>query len=418
MADAFGEEASAGMYRRAGYAPVDFDACHRVELPAKLSAGASERVHWDVAGLAPIAIVLPGERAYSFVAQDARILVIPGIARDAETVVELSDDAWIDYFYEMRTRIGLLYSNAATFRAGSFESWGLWDPALRALYSDREIYDPARIRFLDRAGAPLDLHQKFGLDDDRDDMSHFLRETGYLIVKRAFDPELVRELSAELDRVRDAAVEGELTSWWADDGAGGRFPYRLTYLSDQSPSFAALYDHPRVVELRELSREEVVPVPDRIEGILAVLKEYAPGSEMSGFANLPFHNDCGMGGCHITCPCVLVGIQLDAANAGSSQLHMMAGTWGKAFHPFPDDASRAQLPVVALETEPGDATVHFGCGLHAGPGPTGSARRRTLYVQHYSPRTHALIGPYAGYNQIMPGYGAGEIPNIDEVQGL
>ena len=69
-----------------------------------------------------------------------------------------------------------------------------------------------------------------------------------------------------------------------------------------------------------------------------------------------------------------------------------------------------------LRTEPGDATVHYGCGLHAGPAPTGPERRRTLYIQHYSPRAAELIGPYQGYNQIMPGYGEGDIPNIDEVQ--
>ena len=72
--------------------------------------------------------------------------------------------------------------------------------------------------------------------------------------------------------------------------------------------------------------------------------------------------------------------------------------------------------MVAVETEPGDATVHYGCGLHAGPAPTGLSIRRTLYLQHYHPRTFDLIGAYQGYNQIMPGYGEGEIRNIVELQ--
>ena len=416
MSDALHEQVDRGMYHLAGYEPVDFDAYHRDVLPGKLRDGGSERVHWDVAGRAPIAFVLPGERAWSYVAGEARVELAAGVAPDAETVVELSDEAWIDYLYEMRTRIGLLYSNAVSFRRGSFETWDHWDAALRCLYSDREIYRPDRLEFLGRDGSPLDLQRAFTLDDDREDMSHFLRTTGFLLVKRAFDAVRIAELSAELDRVRAKAVEGELTSWWSDDGRGNRYPYRLTYLSDQSPVFAGLYDDPRVVALRELSKEKVVPVPDRIEGILAVVKEFAPGSEMSGYANLDYHNDCGMGGCHITCPCVLVGIQLDAMHAGSSQLRMLAGTWGKAFHPFPDAAAERELPVVVLETEPGDATVHFGCGLHAGPGPTGPQRRRTIYVQHYHPRALDLIGPYGGYNQIMPGYGVGEIRNIAELQ--
>lgn len=416
--DDIGREVRDGMYRRAGHPPVDFDAFHRVELPRRLVAGASDAVHWDVAGARPFAIVLPGERAYSFVAGPTRVEVVPGIAADAETVVEMNDEAWIDFRYEMRTWIGLLYSNALRFRRGSFETGDRWAPAIRTLYSGRPLYDWRNLDFRDLAGRPLDLHRRFDPGEDRDEMSNFLRQTGYLVVRRAFEPALVARLSRELDRVRDEAVEGELTSWWADDGRGGRFPYRLTYLSEKSPEFAALYENPRVIELRELARENVVPTGDRIEGILAVLKEFTPGAEVSAFANLPFHNDCGFGGCHITCPCVLIGIQLDAANAGSSQLHMMAGSWGKSFHPFPDEAMRRRLPIVPLVTEPGDATVHFGCGLHAGPGPTGPARRRTIYVQHYSPRTPSIIGWHAGYNQMMPGYGEGKIPNFDEVKEI
>lgn len=416
--DDIGREVTNGMYRRAGFAPVDFDEFHRRELPTKLHAGASQQVHWDVADARPFSIVLPGARAYSFVARADRVEVVPGIAPDAETVVEMSEEAWIDFRYEMRTWIGLLYSNALRFRRGSFETGDRWAPAIRCLYSDRPLYDWRNLDFRDLAGRPLDLHQRFARDDDREEMSNFLRQTGYLVVKQAFEAATIARLASELDRVREAAVEGELTSWWADDGRGGRFPYRLTYLSEQSPDFAALYDDPRVIELRGLSRENIVPMGDRIEGILAVLKEFTPGSAVSAFANLPFHNDCGFGGCHITCPCVLVGVQLDAAGAGSSQIHMMAGSWGKAFHPFPSEEQRKRLPIIPLVTEPGDATVHYGCGLHAGPGPTGPARRRTIYIQHYSPRTPEIIGWHAGYNQMMPGYGEGRIPNFEEVQEI
>jgi hypothetical protein len=34
--------------------------------------------------------------------------VLPGIAQDAETIVEMSEEAWLDFRYEMRTWIGLL----------------------------------------------------------------------------------------------------------------------------------------------------------------------------------------------------------------------------------------------------------------------------------------------------------------------
>ena len=95
---------------------------------------------------------------------------------------------------------------------------------------------------------------------------------------------------------------------------------------------------------------------------------------------------------------------------------MMAGSWGKAYHNVPSQITADRYPLVPIVADPGDATVHFGCGLHAGPPPTGPNRRRTLYLQHYSPQTSELIGHHQGYNQIMPGYGVGDIPNIDEMR--
>ena len=411
-----GRDTHFGTYRKAGFPAVDFDAFHRVELPRRLRDGKSREVAWDVKGVAPLAISL-GDRegAYSFVCRDGEVEIVPGVEESAETVIELVDhESWIDYLHEFRTRAGLLYSRAVRFVRGNFETWDAWDPAIRCLYSGRKIYDPRNLDFRSRQGNRLDLHHRFEVDDDPEDMSHFLRTTGYLVVRRAFDSDLLAEIAGELDRIASEAVEDELTSWWTENPDGRRFPYRLTYLSDKSEAIGALYGNARVKQLLSLSREDVVPVPDRIEGILAVIKEAGLEGGATGFANLPFHSDCGFGACHLTCPCVLVAVHLDAMSQRSSQILMMAGTHGKSVHSRRSDLKR--YPIVALETEPGDATVHYGCGLHAGPAPTGPEARRTLYIQHYSPRTFDLIGAYQGYNQIMPGYGAGTIPNIEEVQ--
>lgn len=412
-----GRDTTFGTYRGAGLPWVDFDAFHQEELPRRLAEGVNERVAWDVADKRPISIGLPDGRFYTYRCQDGRVLVEPGQADDARTILEIIDhESWLDYLYEYRTRFGLLYSNAVRFVRGDFESWDDWEPAIRCMYSGRPIYDPASIDFVDRGGDPLDLHHKFSVDDDPEDLSHFLRLTGFLVVKQAYDTPFITELGRELDRVTREAVEGELSSWWATDAKGDRFPYRLTYLSDKSDVIAGLYDHPRTRELVALSREEVVPVPDRIEGILAVVKKEGLEDGASGFANLAYHTDCGFGACHTTCPCVLVGIQVDAAGPASSQLHMMAGSWGKAYHNVPSHITPERYPLVPIQADPGDATVHFGCGLHAGPPPSGPNRRRTIYLQHYSPRASELIGPYQGYNQIMPGYGEGDIPNIEEMR--
>lgn len=412
-----GRDTQFGTYRGAGLPWVDFDAFHQETLPERLVEGVNEQAAWDVAGKDPISIGLPDGRFYTYRCREGRILVEPGQARDARTILEIVDhESWLDYLYEFRTRYGLLFSNAVRFVRGDFETWDEWEPAIRCMYSGRSIYDPARIEFRDLAGDPLDLHRSFEVDDDPEEMSNFLRQTGFLLVRRAFEPELIATLSRELDRVIAESTEGNLYSWWATDAEGDRFPYRLTYLSEQSDAIARLYDHPRTQALVALSKEDVVPVPDRIEGILAVVKKEGLEADASGYANLEYHSDCGFGACHTTCPCVLVGIQVDAAGPASSQLHMMAGSWGKAYHNVPSQITPDRYPLVPIVAEPGDATVHFGCGLHAGPPPTGPDRRRTIYVQHYSPRASDLIGRHQGYNQIMPGYGEGDIPNIDEMR--
>ncbi len=417
VSEEIGRDTHFGTYRGAGLPWVDFDAFHQEVLPKRLAEGVNEQVAWDVAGRDPISIALPDGRSYTYRCREGRVLVEPGVAKDARTILEIVDhESWLDYLYEYRTRYGLLFSNAVKFVRGDFETWDDWEPAIRCMYSGRAIYDPARIEFRDLAGDPLDLERAFTPDDDPAEMSNFLRQTGFLLVRRAYDADLIATLSSELERVIDEATEGNLYSWWATDAEGDRFPYRLTYLSEKSEAMAGLYDHARTRELVALSKEEVVPVPDRIEGILAVVKKEGLEADASGYANLEYHSDCGFGACHTTCPCVLVGIQVDAAGPASSQLHMMAGSWGKAYHNVPSQITPDRYPLVPILAEPGDATVHFGCGLHAGPPPTGPNRRRTLYLQHYSPRASELIGPHQGYNQIMPGYGVGDIPNIDEMR--
>jgi hypothetical protein len=414
MSTDIGHDTTVGTFQAAGYPSVDFDDFHRHELPRRLREGRNDEVAWDVAGAAPVAVQLPDGPAYSYVENRGRVQIVPGVVDDAEVVLEIPYQAWQDYVYEFRTRFGLLYSRAVRFVRGDFDAWDTWEPAIRCMYSGRPIYNPAALTFTNLDGTPMDLHRAFGLDDSPDEMSHFLRSTGFLVVKDAFAGRL-QELSDEVDRLRDEAREGELWSWWASDETGRRFPFRLLYMALRSELIASLDDDPMVRFLIGLGHEDVVPVPDRVEGHLAVLKPFGKGANVTGFANLPWHKDCGLGGCPITCPAVQAGIQLDAANASSSQLVMMAGSHGKVCHDRPTEEQMAGLPIVALEAEPGDASVHMTCALHAGPEPTGPNPRRTLYVPFYSPRTHSLIGHLQGYQQVIPGWGEGDIATPEDV---
>jgi ectoine hydroxylase-related dioxygenase (phytanoyl-CoA dioxygenase family) len=400
-----------------GLPPLDFDEFHRHELPRRLRDGANARIAWDVAHTAPFCFRLPSGSAYSYVPRSGRVEIVPGRVDDAELVIEITLEAWQDYVHELRTRIGLLYSGAVQFKSGGYDDWDAWEPALRSLYSGTPIYDPANLDLVDLDGSPLDLHTKFSLDDDPQRMAHYLHKAGYLVVADVFGPDHLKVLSYETDRVRREATEGGLYSWWTEDAKRGiRYPFHLHYMGLQSEPILALGDDPAVGFLVGLSGEKVVPVSERDTGTHAIMKEYPADGDMSSFANLPWHKDCGLGGCPITCPRVHVGVQLDAANADSSQLFMLAGSAGKVCHEPATPKDWEGLPVVGLQTEPGDATVHLGCEVHAGPRPTGPNRRRTIYVRFDNPRVFEVTEPFETYDQVIPGYGGGALPSVEEMK--
>ncbi|GCE02644.1 hypothetical protein EHYA_10423 [Embleya hyalina] len=401
---AVAHDADRGTFSVLGWPVVCFDSFHRVELPRRLEGGLGERVAWDVAGRAPIALCMPDGSAYSYVEDRGEVRIVPGVSADAELVVELASGAWQDYLYELRTSRGLVESHAVRFVRGTFADWDTWEPAIRCMYSGTPIYHPEALDLRDLADRPIDLHRDFGTRDEPDEMAHFLRTTGYLVVRQVFDADRVEELAGEVDRIRGLCREGDRGSLWAADPAGRRSPYRLTYLGMRSPRIAALADDPTVRMLCGLAGQDVVAVTDRDSGQIAVLKEFGTAPEPLSIPDLPWHKDCALGGCPITCPRVHVGIRLDAVTQDSSQLYALAGSWGTVAHERYTAEQWARLPVVGMTTEPGDVTVHMGCGMHAGPAATGAARRRTLYVQFDNPRIFDVTNPYESYEHVIPGY--------------
>ena len=99
---------------------------------------------------------------------------------------------------------------------------------------------------VDRAGRPLDLRQSFTLTDDRDDMAHFLRTTGYLIVRGVFATSEIDELNALIAAEKAKAWSGDNRSWWATGADGREVCCRLTYLGLRDQRFARLADDSRL----------------------------------------------------------------------------------------------------------------------------------------------------------------------------
>ena len=58
-------------------------------------------------------------------------------------------------------------------------------------------------------------------------------------------------------------------------------------------------------------------------------------------------------------------------------------------------------PVVAVDTEPGDVTIHYGHVLHRAGSPTGEGGRRALYATFVQEHAFDVIGPRQSYNDVL-----------------
>ena len=111
------------------------------------------------------------------------------------------------------------------------------------------------------------------------------------------------------------------------------------------------------------------------------------------------------------CPSINIGIHLDGAGPTGSQLWALAGSNGRTTHltsRISSDAPNA----IPMDTAPGDVTIHYSCTAHAGPPPVGEATRRTLYLPFYGPDTLRLLGRFESFEQILPEYGTGRMPDF------
>jgi hypothetical protein len=305
-------------------------------------------------------------------------------------VVELDAAAWSDFVQEAHTSFGLLYAGALRFERGDFAALDRWEPALRAVFHGRPLYDPA-------AMADVELARTFTLDDDPADLGTFLRTTGFLHVRDVFTTAEIATVSDEVERLRRRATLDDRRSWWAKNEAGADVCCRLIYTSLESARLGRLAGDDRLHRLAALAGTPLIPVVDRLDGVSVVIKHPAV---VEGLSDLPWHRDCGLGGHPVLCPTLNMGIQLDHADADNGQLHFLAGSHLSSG--APPGADVGSLPVLAIDTRPGDVTVHFGHVLHAAPPPrSATAGRRALYVGFVPPDLFGVIGPGQGYNDVL-----------------
>jgi hypothetical protein len=354
-------------------------------LRAAAARGLSGALTFVVDGSAVTFRVADGTVVAAEVPHDAEAL-------DCDVVVRLDRHAWDDLVSQLRTPVNLLLADELAFERGGFGDLADWEVALRYVLTGVPPYDPARADLRGR-----DPRASHTLDDSDTELREQLETTGYLHLRGVFSAEEVAAANAEVDRLAALATPGDQQSWWVTDEDEQDKLCRLVYASQRSDGLAALQDDPRVTRLGQLLDPSLVLAPDRMEGTAVLIK--VPG-KTQGLSNIPWHQDCGMGGHSIFCPSVSIGIQLTGSSPETGNLLMVPGSQGQALHV--DWHKRLQdAPVIEIDTAPGDVTVHVQDVMHASPRPKTVGGRRTMYVTFYPSTLWDHIGPGEAFNDLV-----------------
>lgn len=376
---------------------IPFDGFHRDRLPA-LVARNGHLVVDDLRGAPPLAFRTGDGLAFTWIPSDDGVRVEAGDI-GAATVVELSEETFSEHLHELLTAAGAAMTQRAAIVRGELAGWQRFEPAIQSLCSGRAIYGPAVWRTLvDRAGAPLDLRRRFAPGDDEEEMRHFLATAGFLHVGGVFAAGEIFELRAEVERARGASTPGDPFSWWSVDASGREVVTRINYLGRFSERVQEFSHDARLARFAALAARDLRVCDDRLDGPMVFVKN---PNVVKGQGDLGWHVDDGLGGHPVMCPLVQTGIQLDHANAANGQIKLLAGSHRYAKH-WIEWGEEGDLPEVALETEPGDLTVHYGDAMHTTPPPTApDAGRRVLYYKFAEKKTFDWVPAHCHFNDAL-----------------
>jgi len=353
--------ATAGIH----FDPIDFERYHREEMPALLAAGRGALAAKAADSLPPLAFRRREGGAFTYRRAASGIEIVAGDGA-AETVIEIGHADWEGLVRELEAPAGLLYAGRVHCLRGRPMDLIAWEPPLRALYNGRPPYDPAEAaRLQGRHGAPLDPEATFSLASAREDMAHFLRTAGYLFVRDVFAAEEIAGFLADAAALRREARKGDKLSWWGKNAQGVELLCRVTR-GGSKPRLGSLPRDPRVLSLKDLADEPLVPTLGEGDGVTVIWKQ--PGVA-EGMGDLPWHRDCGMGGHAARCPTLVCSVFLTEATPETGELMFLPGSWQRSAVQavFADDPS---APAGAhFRARPGDVSIHYGDTLHAAPPP-------------------------------------------------
>lgn len=293
---------------------------------------------------------------------------------DASALSDLVQD-WV-------STMGLAMNSRLKMTQGGFDDWVGWEPVFRALFDGRPVHEAGAISLLDRNGGDLDLGRSFELGDDRDEISHFLHEAGFLHLRGVFTEAEMAAVSADLDAALERARPDDGASWWAGDSKGVQQAVRVLFFQEQSETLTSLLGDDRLAWLANLTGDDLCGSTEGA-GWLGAEGLIKPLDIQTGLSDLPWHKDCGQGQHSYYCNGLSVGISVTGADERSGALGVVPGSHRANVQTSGKDES-LDMPALKLVTQTGDLTVHCSDLLHRAHRPT-ERPRKVVYTGFRQP---------------------------------
>jgi ectoine hydroxylase-related dioxygenase (phytanoyl-CoA dioxygenase family) len=385
--------------------PLDFERFHRDVLPGRLVAGNGALAVDDARKIGPLAIRTPAG-TYTYVPGTDTIEIVAG-DENAKTVIALDDDSWRGLVSDLDTPPGLLYGGRVETVRGNPLRFVRWEPALRAMYHGRPVYDAARV---DLHGIdPTATFTMSDVTDRRDSMRDFLDTCGYLLIRDAFTPEEIAGFLEDAAAVEDEAREGDKMSWWGRDARGETVLCRVLRAATR-PRLRALHQDPRVLAIADLAPEPVSAKRKTDNDGVTVLWKRPDVTE--GLADLPWHRDCGMGGHALNCPGFVMTICLTDGSEAAGELRALPGSHHMT-HPTIDGTEENAPRGVSFAAKAGDVSFHYSDVLHASMPPTSpDGPHRISVLLGFSPEGAGHHRGERHYNDVLLSRDDGLVPHL------
>ena len=316
-------------------------------------------------GLPTLGLEVEG-RALTLMVRDRDLVARPGVDR-AGVVAELAEDALSDLVQDVQSTMGLAMTSRVRLTAGSLNEWIGWEPALRALFDGRKVHETGDVTFVGPDGDPLDLDRSFTLDDDRDEIAHFLTEAGFLHIRGVFEPDEMAAVAEDIDEWIARATPDDGASWWAEDEHGVKQAVRVLEFYAKSAALRAVVADERYTWLGGLTGDG-----HRHRGGGEGLVK--PLGIVKGLSDLPWHKDCGQGRHSYVCNSMTCGISVTGADRVSGALGVIPGSHRANTMATGRDPG-LDLVAKMLETQTGDVTVHCSDTLHRAHPPVERPRK-------------------------------------------